>query len=92
MADILDPKTGDLWQVVDGVWKKIREGRPAMRTNPLYRVNGHSTPTTCSNPDCNATFDGAAFRGKSGKLYCTRHCRDEMSDSLSLEEAAGSVH
>lgn len=91
MADILDPKTGDLWQVVDGVWKKIREGRPVMRLNPLSRVNG-DTPATCSNPECNTRFEGSAFRGKSGKLYCTRHCRDEMSDSATLEDAGRSVH
>lgn len=50
-------------------------------------MNGGS-PTTCANTECNATFEGAAFRGKTDKYYCSRSCRAEVSDEPTLEEIA----
>ncbi len=49
-------------------------------------MNG--APKTCSHPGCHSTFDGAAYEGKTGKLYCTRACRADMSDEPSIEELA----
>lgn len=60
---------------------------------PLSRFVNGDIPKSCANPDCNAGFDGPAFVGKrTGKLYCTRHCRDEMSDSPDDQDAARSVN
>ena len=42
----------------------------------------------CAHPECQATFKDAPFAGKSGKLYCSRECRADMSDELSAEERA----
>lgn len=64
------------------------------RIRPLSMwVNGNA-PTECANTDCRAAFVGAAWKGvRTGKFYCTRHCRDEMSDdTISLEDAARSVN
>lgn len=95
MATILDPKTGDAWELVDGVWKKVREG--TMRTlRPLHRVNGHGDEgvnSPCAHPDCSNTLSGGAWRGaRTGKLYCSKQCRAEMSDEPSPEDLARMVH
>lgn len=46
----------------------------------------NGVPTACAHPDCDTAFEGAAFAGKSGKLYCTRFCRDDNNDDTSLED------
>lgn len=44
-------------------------------------VNG-GTVRTCPNPDCQEHFISPPFTGQSGKDYCSRHCRAEMSDEV----------
>lgn len=62
------------------------------RLRPLSMMNGGETHT-CSNPDCNTTFHGAPWLGvRNGKPYCTRHCRDEMSQDPKPEDLARSVN
>lgn len=61
----------------------------------LHRLHSrymNGAPTTCSHPGCHANFDGAAYEGKSGKLYCTAACRADMSDEPSLEDRARRVN
>lgn len=57
----------------------------------LHRIRSrwfNGAPTTCMHPECGAAFEGAAFAGKSGKLYCTRHCRDDNNDTETVEDRA----
>lgn len=54
-------------------------------------VNGRS-PTVCAHPDCGNTFDGAAYKGRSGLLYCSRACRADYNDELSDENRARLVN
>lgn len=94
MGTILAYPTGDVWDFdANDEPYKVKEGAMRTRTiRPLSRWIGNELPKTCGNPDCNATFNGAAWEGKrTGRLYCTRHCRDEMSDEPTHEDAARSV-
>lgn len=59
----------------------------------LSRWVNEPLPTTCAHPDCGHVFQGAAFKGyRTGKLYCSRACRDDMSDEVKIEDAARSVN
>jgi hypothetical protein len=42
----------------------------------------------CAHPDCRLEFDGPAFQGGTGSFYCSRACRAEMSDELTVEDRA----
>lgn len=96
MGIILAYPTGDVWDFDEKDEPyKVREGAMLhRRIRPLSRFMNGDIPHQCANPDCNAEFNGVAWEGKrTGKLYCTRHCRDEMSDDVaSIEDAARSVN
>lgn len=81
MADILDPRTGAIWEIVDG---KMR--RKPVQPSPY--VNG--VPKKCAH--CPEQFNGVAYRGKSGALYCTATCRTWACDDVTTEDAARQVH
>ena len=42
----------------------------------------------CGHPECQTLFTDPPFAGKSGRFYCSRECRADMSDELSAEDRA----
>ncbi len=60
------------------------------RFRPRWMNGG--IPHNCSHADCQKAFDGAAYTGVSGKIYCSRACRSDMSDEPSVEDMARRVN
>lgn len=66
------------------------------RLMALHRVNGHAdahSTDPCAHPECAHTLERGAWRGhRTGKLYCSRYCRAEMSDDPNPEDIARTVN